>query len=432
MVALQVLSKILATADNSIIEDNFLTVEHFAGFEDEFNFIEDHYKKYGNVPDKDTFLTQFRDIELVEVSESDEYLVDAIREELLYRQTVPIIQQAAKLVKSDSNVAAEYLLNAIKGLQPSYDIGGVDIIASAKDRFDEYIERRDNNEKWYFTSGFEELDELLHGIQRVEELMVIVARTNQGKSWILEKICEHIWQIGYNVGYVSPEMGASNIGYRFDTLYEHFSNSGLTWGKDDVDEKDYSDYISGLSGKEHQFWVTLPKDFGNRITVSKLRKWVEQRHLNLLAIDGITYLSDERYKKGDTKTTSLTNISEDLMQLSVELQIPIIVVVQANRNGVVEKGSDDTPELESIRDSDGIAHNASKIISIHQKDKGVLTMTVKKQRMGPVGGKLTYNWDINKGQFSFIPTYDDAEDVEVTQKKVDEVKKKYTDATDVF
>ena len=27
-----------------------------------------------------------------------------------------------------------------------------------------------------------------HGIQRTEELMVIVARTNQGKSWVLEDV----------------------------------------------------------------------------------------------------------------------------------------------------------------------------------------------------------------------------------------------------
>ena len=120
------------------------------------------------------------------------------------------------------------------------------------------------------------------------------------------------------------------------------------------------------------------------------------------------------------------------MELSMELRIPILIVVQANRSGVVEKGTTDTPELESIRDSDGIAHNASKILSIHQKEHGVLTMTVKKQRFGAVGGKLTYNWDINAGEFQFIPSYDDAEADEVTQHKVDEVKKQYNDKADVF
>lgn len=432
MVALQILSKILATGNNSIIEDNLLSEDYFVGYEGEYNFIQEHIKQYGNVPDKATFLHSFPDIELVEVTESDKYLVDTAREEYLYYKSIPVIQKAAELLKSDSNAAAEFMLNAMKELQPSYGLGGIDIISEAKTRFDQFIERRDKQEDWFFTCGFPELDDLIHGIQRGEEFFVIVARTNQGKSWVLEKMCTHVWQIGFNVGYVSPEMGPSSIGYRFDTLHSHYSNSGLMWGKDDVDPAKYERYIEELSSKDNKFIVSTPADFDKKITVSKIRNWVRQHKLDLVAIDGITYMSDERYKRGDNKTTSLTNISEDLMELSVELGVPILVVVQANRSGVVEKGTTDTPELESIRDSDGIAHNASKILSIHQKEHGVLTMTVKKQRFGAVGGKLTYNWDINVGDFQFIPSFDDAEDREVTEHKVNEVKKQYNDKADVF
>ena len=58
---------------------------------------------------------------------------------------------------------------------------------------------------------------------------------------------------------------------------------------------------------------------------------MQKNKLDILGIDGITYLTDERYKKGDNRTTMLTNISEDLISLSIELKIPIIVVVQSNR-----------------------------------------------------------------------------------------------------
>lgn len=432
MVALQIISKVLSTGDNSIIADNLLTEEYFVGYENEFKFIQDHVIKYGNVPDKATFLIAFPDIELVDVGESDRYLIDTAREEYLYYKSIPVIQKAAELLKSDSNAAAEYLVNSMKDLQPSYALGGVDIIAEAKKRYDQFLDRMDRQEDWYFTCGFSELDDLIHGIKRSEELFVIFARTNQGKSWVLEKMCTHVWQIGYNVGYISPEMGADSIGYRFDTLHNHFSNKGLMWGNDDVDPREYERYIEELSARDNKFIVSTPADFDKKITVSKLKNWIKQYNLDLVAIDGITYMSDERYHRGDNKTTSLTNISEDLMELSVELNVPVLVVVQANRAGVVEKGTSDTPEIESIRDSDGIAHNASKILSIHQKEHGVLVMTVKKQRFGSVGGKLTYNWDINTGDFQFIPSYDDAEDEEVTSHKVSEVKKQYNDKADVF
>ena len=429
MIQLQVLSRIISSGSNDIVEDNLLDESYFPGYGEEYNFIQNHIKEYGNVPDRATFLGKFPEIELVEVTETDRYLVSALREENLYYRAVPIIQTSAKLFKADSNEAVEYLLNAIKTLQPNYDLGGTNIITDAKERYDQYIERKEHQEDWYFTSGFEELDELIHGIQREEELFVIFARTNQGKSWVLEKMCTHVWNLGFNVGYISPEMSASSIGYRFDTLYKNFSNKALMWGKEDI--KDYEDYINNLSENEHKFIVSTPHDFNKKITVTKLRNWITQYKLDLIAVDGITYLTDERFKRGDTKTTTLTNISEDLMSLSMELHIPVLVVVQANRTGVVDKDADGTPELESIRDSDGISHNASKVISIRQKDS-VLEIGIKKQRFGSVGGKLHYAWDIDVGAFTFIPSYDDAEKPEKTESKIVDIKSRFQDKEDLF
>ena len=98
MVTLQIISKILATQDLSIVENNLLTADYFVGYEDEYNYLIEHKKSYGNVPDKATFLSKFPDIELVDVTESDRYLVDSIREEYLYYKSVPVIQKAAEPV----------------------------------------------------------------------------------------------------------------------------------------------------------------------------------------------------------------------------------------------------------------------------------------------------------------------------------------------
>ena len=431
MVQLQIISKILATQSNAIVEDNLLTEDYFSGYADEFNFIENHYKQYGNVPDKATFLAKFPDIELVDVAEGDKYLVDTLQEEYLYYRSVPIVKKIAELLKTDANAAAEYMLNATKTLHPNYDLGGTNIISQANLRYEEFISRRDNQDNWYFTSGFQELDDLIHGIQRGEELIVLFARVNQGKSWISEKMATHIWQLGFNVGYISPEMSASSIGYRFDTLYNNYSNKGLMWGKNEIDEEQYKSYIDKLSSNPHKFIVATPLDFDKKITVTKIKKWVEQYKLDFIAIDGIKYLTDERYKRGDNTTTTLTNISEDLMSLSMELKIPVLVVVQANRQGVSEQ-KDGTPELETIRDSDGISHNASKVISIRQLVDNVLELGIKKQRFGPVGGKLKYVWDIDKGEFTYIPSEDDATSSDSKTKAIESMRKNFNDKTDVF
>ena len=432
MISLQVLSKVISDKSIAILEDNFLTEEYFPGYEEEYNFIVDHYKKYGNVPDEATFLSQFTDnngnptIELVEVNESDRYLVDKIQEEYLFQKSVPIVQKAAKLLGTDANAAAEYMVTAMKEIQPHYSLGGIDIIAQANKRYDEFLERKNMQDKWFITTGFKELDNITHGLQRGEELMVIVARVNQGKSWVLEKICTHIWEIGYNIGYVSPEMGATNIGYRFDTLYNHFSNKDLTWGNKDLQEDSYRGYIEDLKSRDNKFIVATPADFQRTITITKLRNWVRQYKLDVIAIDGISYLTDERAVRGDNKNTMLTNISEDLMGLSIELGIPIIVVTQANRNAVNKDDEDSTPELENVRDSDGIVFNASKVIAIRQLKNSVLRMQIKKQRNGMVGGKLDYAWDIDTGEFTFVPSDRDAEDRESTQEKVNDLKRRYS------
>lgn len=408
MVDLQIISKVLSTRSLAIMQDNNITADYFPEYKEEIDYILEHYEKYGNVPDKATFLNEFSDIELLEVTESDRYLVEKIREEYLYFRSVPVITKAAELLKTDSNVAAEYLINEMRHLQPEYDVGGIDIIKDAVNRYKQYQERKTHQSDWFFTCGFEELDGLIHCIQRKEEFIVIVARTNMGKSFVLEKICTHIWEIGYNVGYVSPEMSASSVGYRFDTLYKNYSNTGLMWSKDGVDDADYKAYTEEVAERDNKFIVATPADFQRQITVTKLKNWVKKYKLDCIAIDGITYLSDERYKRGDSKTTMLTNISEDLIALSVELEIPVMVVVQANRNGVIDADKEGVPELESIRDSDGIAMNATKVLSIRQTKDNVLKIGVKKNRYGTVGGEVAYNWDIDTGTFTYLPTVDDA------------------------
>lgn len=426
MVQLQVISKILESKDYSIITDNLLTVDSFTGYEEEFNFLKEHYEKYKNVPDKLTFLEKFPDFEVVDVQESDSYLVDKIREEQLFKESVPILQKAAELYKEDANAALEYVLNNFKNLKPTYNTQGIDIIQSANDRYEKYVAKKNDQGSFYFSTGFKELDEITHGIQRGEEFIVIFARINQGKSWILEKMAVSVWEQGHNVGFISPEMSATSIGYRFDTLHKNYSNHDLTWGNDT--DSNYKDYLNSLTKNKNKLLVATPSDFGKKVTVSKIRNWILQNNLDMIAIDGLTYLTDERAVRGDNKTTSLTNISEDLMSLSVELQIPILSVVQANRSGVQEEDSG-TPELETIRDSDGMGMNASKVFSIRQK-YGILEIGIKKQRTGRVGDTLKYNWNIDKGEFLWIP--DESLNVTNTEEQIKENRDMYNDTAIVF
>ena len=201
----------------------------FLNYEEEFEYIENFYKEYGKVPDKETFLNQFPDFNLIEVAESDKYLLDNINEEYLYFKTVPVVQNIEEKLKSNSDEAVEYLLQEIPKLISLQRTEGIDIIQNAEQRYNEYREKLKGKDLQYITTGSEELDKYLKDLVNGEELVVLFARIGQDKSWILNKMLAHSWQIGYNVGLISPEMSATKIGYRFDTLLNHFRNKNLVW-----------------------------------------------------------------------------------------------------------------------------------------------------------------------------------------------------------
>lgn len=428
IIQLQALNRILAGKDYQFIANNF-TVEDFLGYEDEFNFIVDHYNKHGNIPDEATFLSKFPNFELAEVTESDDYIIDMVHENTLYVSFGKHLTEAAELMKTDSNKAVEYMMQVLETVKPSYSIKSTDVIAEVDNRVKHSSEVNLNKADWFIPTGFDELDTDINGFQRGDELVVLFARTNQGKSWIAEKIASYMTEIGYRTGYFSPEMNVLDIGYRFDTLHGHISNNTVRLGRfdDEFTIENYSEYAETVKNITGKLFVTRPKDFARKITVSKLRQWITQDNLDALFIDGITYLTDERFKRGDNKTISLTNISEDLMDLSAEMHIPIIVVVQANRGGVVDKHSTDTPELENIRDSDGIAQNASIVYAVRQvksKDNEVfLLLDNKKMRGGEVGKSYKYRWSINDGKFEAVSDADidfgDDEDETPKSKKSD-------------
>lgn len=448
IVSVQIISKVLATKDYSLITDNLLTEQHFSPYEEEFRFIKDHYEKYGNVPDEISFLDKFPEFELQEVTESDSYLVYHAKENNLFQSTKDVLERAAELLETDANDAVELLRNALATeLQSDADINDEGVVETVDSRVQDSKYINQNPADWFIPTGFDEIDADINGLQRGDELVVIFARTNHGKSWILEKMCASMAESGYKVGYFSPEMSLKDIGYRFDSLHGHVSNNAIRLGRfnDDFTVEDYEQYAEDLKGEmSGELYVTKPKDFARKVTVSKLRNWILKRELNVLAIDGITYLTDERYKRGDSKTISLTNISEDLIELSDEMNVPILVVVQANRGGVVEKKSLDTPELENIRDSDGIAQNATIVYAVRQlKDANGDVFALidnKKMRGGVVGQSYKYRWNIDIGEFECVtdidvgeddedkPTYSSAPKKEVTGGKV----KKHTNEEDVF
>jgi replicative DNA helicase len=187
VVELQLLNKVIANKSLAVIRQNGITEEHFVIHKEEFMFINEHYQKYGNVPDIATILEKYPDFENLDVGESDKYLIEKLNEQLVCNKMLPVLykirdyiedKQADKALK----YAREEFSNLIKevGFKPGYDI-----VANAVERENEFNRRKELKGLLGISSGLQEIDELLHGWLPGEDFISIIGRTNEGKSWVL-------------------------------------------------------------------------------------------------------------------------------------------------------------------------------------------------------------------------------------------------------
>ena len=319
--------------------------------------------------------------------------------------------------------AVDLYQGASEEINTSVALNTVDILKDTS-RFDAYEERTTNFDKYYIRTGFPELDAILGGWDREEELAVIIARTNQGKSWINLKMALTAAEQGLNVGIYSGEMSERKVGYRIDTLLQHLPNSALIHGSISVRD-DYKTYMDNLPTRlKGSIRVLTPKMINGSAGVNALRAFIEKDKLDILFIDQHSLLEDDRKAKNPVERAS--NISRDLKNLQVLKRIPIIAVSQQNRTK--NEDAPDDIDTTQIAQSDRIGQDATVVIGItrDKKDNSLLTLHVVKSRDSVVGNKLTYKVDLNVGEFIYIP-----EGNKVVDKEED-LNNRYTKEDDVF
>lgn len=410
MVDLQLINYVLNTKDYSIITLNNLDVTYFPNYAEQFEIIRKHYEKYHIVPDKATLLDHrneqgkypFEHFDFMEVNESTKFLVEKIKEEALFVKSVNVMKEFGNLAQEDSRRAVEYLQSKIPTLTSSLECKGLDIIHNTDLRFNEYLEKTKDINNGYYSTGFPELDEIFGGWDKTDELAVISARTGVGKTWwAIFFLMVLVVKYDLCVGLYSGEMSKNKVGYRFDTLYSNMSNYLITHGNSNIKslyETLLKDKIEKLKGK---LIVITPEDFGGIPTVAKLKAFCENNNLQALAVDQLSLIADARNARQANER--LANISTDMKVMQNELKIPIFEVSQLNRTKVEEDGVD----ARQLSGSDRIGQDATTIIALEQKPEGLLVKIVK-ARNGKTGDKLLYDWDIDKGKFTFIPTESDA------------------------
>lgn len=392
---LQLINMVLNQKDYTIFAANDISEIDFDEYLDIYSFIVEYHKNYRSLPDTLTLASKFDNFQSLEVGTDIAYLTDSLKEYTLYRKLKKTIEEVAEEINSNSFTALENLNVKVEALIK--ETIRTKIVDINKDAMLRYKEGRQEAAS-YFETGIPMLDELVKGWRRGEELVVFYARTGIGKSYTILYSLNHINNQGYRTAFISPEMSSDLIGYRLDTINTNISNSTLMW---QPPTKDYKKYLEQLKDKKSFFVATL-KDFQNNLTISKLRAFLIRNEIDILGLDGISYMMNERGNKFQNETTRLKEIAEDLMTLSIELRIPILITVQANR--VDYKRKDGGLDLRNIRDSDGIAFNATRAIGLYQdKDnKQGFCLELTKNRYGNTSTPIKYVFDFDKGKLELL------------------------------
>lgn len=396
MIQAQVLNAILQNRDSSIITLNNLTVDYFSDYKQEFWFIKNHLDEYGNVPDLTTFLDKFPNFEYFEVHESLNYLLKELINDKNKRFLAENYNKIRDcLINNDPESAMQLLRQASEESSTAVSLQCVDILKDTS-RYEAYLERTQDYDKYFIKTGFKELDMILGGWDVKEELATIVARTGVGKSWTLLKCATAAAMQGKRVGIYSGEMSENKVGYRIDTLIGNISNGSLIHGNASI-KNEYKKYLEELKTKvPGSIKVLTPKMINGPAGVSALRAFIEKEDIEILFIDQHSLLDDDRKAKNPVEKAA--NISRDLKLLQVVKQIPIISVSQQNREKL-DNGTFDTTQLAQ---SDRIAQDSTVIIFVEKKDD-LMKLHLVKSRDTENGKVLTYRVDFNTGKFQFIP-----------------------------
>lgn len=400
-IELQVISKILTSDDEGLVNELCgFDVSYYSVFSSQIKFILDHRAKYGNTPDVFTFLAEFPQAQLADVTrETKDYLIDGLKQNKQRILLVDTFNRLKDLGSGDVMSAWEYLNQQCELAAQLQDTKPLNIIADAPQRAAQVVEW---SKQARIPTGFPELDKLTYGgWSTVEELVAIVAGTNSGKSWLCAKSMEAAHNAGFPVALYSPEMQGEYFGTRFDTWRGHFKNSELFQGKY---TDDYKEYIERLKNDPTPAYIIEDKHMPNGVSPRHLGNFIKQHSIKLLIIDGISYMSDDR--RATSEYERLTHIAKDLFAISKKYGCAILIAVQANRETKDSKDEKGVPfpNIFNVAGAFSIVQIATQVYALRQIfEKHVFELKMEKTRMAKNEKNiLSWSTDLNTGNMQYL------------------------------
>lgn len=270
-----------------------------------------------------------------------------------------------------------------------------DAVVSALDSIEKLYERK--GEITGLATGFGDFDKMTDGLHS-SEMIVIAARPSMGKTALAMNIAEHVALNGkHAVAVFSLEMSSQQLVQRLLC-----SRAKVNLGKvrdGFMAERDFHNLTTAAS-KIAESKILIDDSAGISILElrAKARRMKAQHDIKLIVIDYLQLLKSTSRRAQDNRQLEIAEISNGVKALAKELEIPIIVLAQLNRNPENRTGeSKGRPKLSDLRESGSIEQDADLVGLLvreeyyadndedKQEAEGKATLIIAKQRNGPVG-----------------------------------------------
>ncbi len=247
-------------------------------------------------------------------------------------------------------------------------------------------------------TGYPDLDRLVTGF-RAGEMFVLAARPSIGKtSFALNLLHKVALTQKVPVAFFSLEMTGEQLIRRMLCTEAKVSESSFYDNSfRPTDMQKITQAVKALS--EMKFYIDPTPSITISELRSKARRLKQQHDIQLVAIDYLQIMRGSQTSRQDNRQQEVAEISGGIKALAKELNVPVLILAQLNRE--VEKGSGAAtqPRLSHLRESGSIEQDADIVAFLHRdrdeskegnseeiKKHGVETkLIIEKNRNGQTG-----------------------------------------------
>ena len=255
-------------------------------------------------------------------------------------------------------------------------------------RMEELYERRDD--PLGLPTGFIDLDKLLGGLQK-SDLNIVAARPGVGKTSFMLSIAlnaARARQNGVRVAIFSLEMSREQLMQRFFSAETGINSQRLRIG--DLDEPQWDRFVEATARLDKlRIFIDDTPAITVRDMQTKCRRLQQEYGLDLVIVDYLQLMSAG--VKTENRVQEISFISRNLKEIARELNVPVLVAAQLNRN--LENRADKRPQLSDLRESGSIENDADIVTFIYRDAlynpntdyPNQAEIIVAKHRNGPTG-----------------------------------------------